>query len=62
MVDGPPPIDNRAMLHHYIQEVSHIEECTSTNGRCTASPPLDHRPVPWDPTNTIKKKLTYLKG
>ena len=41
MADGPSPIDNRSMLHHYTQYVSHIAECTYTYGRCT--PPIDHR-------------------
>ena len=35
IADGPPPLDHRSILHHYIQLVSHIEECTYTHGRWT---------------------------
>ena len=31
----PPPIDHRSMEDHYTKQVSHIEECTYTNGRWT---------------------------
>ena len=33
-----PPIDQRSMLHCYIQEVSHITECTYTHDRLTTLP------------------------
>ena len=35
MADGPYAIDHTSMLHHYNQEVSHIEECTYTHGTWT---------------------------
>ena len=34
LADGLP-IDQRSMLHCYIQEVSHIAECTYTHDRLT---------------------------
>ena len=37
----PPPIDHRSMEYHYTKEVSHIAECTYTQGRCP--PPIHHR-------------------
>ena len=37
MADGPPAINHTSMLHHYTQEVSHIEECKYTHGRWTPS-------------------------
>ena len=33
----PPPIDHRSMEYHYTQYVSHIAECTYTNGRLAPS-------------------------
>ena len=31
----PPPINHRSMEYHYTKQVSHIAECTYTQGRCT---------------------------
>ena len=36
------PTDHRSMLHFYIEEVSHITECTYTHDRLTPLP-IDHR-------------------
>ena len=35
MADVPPPIDHRCMEYCYTKEVSHIAECTYTDGRWT---------------------------
>ena len=57
-----PPNDHRSMLHCYIQEVSHITECTYTHDRWTLLP-INHTPMlhcytfpcqlTIDPCNTI---------
>ena len=31
----PPPIEHRSLRNYYIEQVSHIEECTYINGRLT---------------------------
>ena len=57
-----PPIDHRSMLHCYIQEVSHITECTHTHDRLTppANQPYTHATplhlpcqLTIDPCNTV---------
>ena len=38
MADGPPPIDNRSMLHHYTQYILHVHIIM-----IGVPPPIDHR-------------------
>ena len=48
----PPPIDHRSMEYHYTKSVSHIAECTYTQGRCN---PLLQSTIDLWKTTTLNK-------